>query len=134
MSLLGLFTLTGIIINDSIILVSAYKRRVAEGAPPGQAIEDAVCRRLRPVLLTSVTTIAGLAPLMLEQAPIAAMFTPLAAAICFGLLYGTVLVLIVIPVLLSVLIDWGAKLRGVTGAVRMRFASRSRRAGAEGLV
>ena len=134
MSLLGLFTLTGIIINDSIILVSAYKRRVAEGASPSQAIEDAVCRRLRPVLLTSVTTIAGLAPLMLEQAPIAAMFTPLAAAICFGLLYGTVLVLIVIPVLLSVLIDWGAKLRGVTGAARMRFASRSRRAGAEGLV
>ncbi len=103
MSLLGLFTLTGIIVNDSIILVSTYKRLVGEGASPAQAIEDAVCRRLRPVLLTSLTTIAGLFPLMLEQAPIAAMFKPLAAAICFGLLYGTLLVLVVVPVLLSLI-------------------------------
>ena len=105
MSLLGLFTLTGIIVNDSIILVSTYKRLTLAGTPAAQAIEDAVCRRLRPVILTSLTTMAGLFPLMLEQAPIGAMFKPLAAAICFGLLYGTVLVLVVIPVLLSLTID-----------------------------
>ena len=109
MSLLGFFTLTGIIVNDSIILVSAYKRLVAEGSPHDKAIEDAVCLRLRPVLLTSLTTFAGLFPLMLEQAPIAAMFKPLAAAICFGLLYGTLLVLVVIPVMLSLVIGGGAK-------------------------
>ena len=105
MSLLGLFTLTGIIVNDSIILVSTYKRLTLAGTPAAQAIEDAVCRRLRPVILTSLTTMAGLFPLMLEQAPIGAMFKPLAAAICFGLLYGTLLVLVVIPVLLSLIID-----------------------------
>ena len=112
MSLLGLFTLTGIIVNDSIILVSTYKRLVGDGAAPRDAIVDAVCRRLRPVLLTSVTTMAGLIPLMLEQAPIGAMFKPLAAAICFGLLYGTLLVLVVIPVLLSLVIDGQARLAG----------------------
>ncbi len=100
MSMLGLFTLTGIIVNDSIVLVSAYRRNLDEGIEPARAIEDAVCSRLRPVLLTSVTTIAGLFPLLLEQAPIAAMFKPLAAAICFGMAYGTLLVLFVIPVLL----------------------------------
>ena len=110
MSLLGLFTLTGIIVNDSIILVSTYKRLTLAGIPADQAIEDAVCRRLRPVLLTSLTTMAGLFPLMLEQAPIGAMFKPLAAAICFGLLYGTLLVLVVIPVLLSLIIDGKARL------------------------
>ena len=110
MSLLGLFTLTGIIVNDSIILVSTYKRLTLAGTPADQAIEDAVCRRLRPVLLTSLTTMAGLFPLMLEQAPIGAMFKPLAAAICFGLLYGTLLVLVVIPVLLSLIIDGKARL------------------------
>ena len=110
MSLLGLFTLTGIIVNDSIILVSTYKRLTLAGTPADQAIEDAVCRRLRPVLLTSLTTMAGLFPLMLEQAPIGAMFKPLAAAICFGLLYGTLLVLVVIPVLLSLIIDGKAQL------------------------
>ena len=109
MSLLGLFALTGIIVNDSIILVNTYKRLVAEGTAPHQAIEDAVCMRLRPVLLTSLTTLAGLFPLMLEQAPIGAIFKPLAAAICFGLLYGTLLVLVVIPVLLSLVIGAGER-------------------------
>ena len=112
MSLLGLFTLTGIIVNDSIILVSTYKRLLAEGVPSEQAIEDAVCRRLRAVTLTSVTTMAGLIPLMLEQSPIGAVFKPLAVVICFGLLYGTLLVLIVIPVLLSLLIGGQARVAG----------------------
>ena len=122
MSLLGLFTLTGIIVNDSIILLSAYKRLVAEGVPPEQAIEDAACLRLRPVLLTSVTTVAGLFPLMLEQAPIAAMFTPLAAAICFGLAYGTVLVLVVIPVMLSLVISGSERLAKAMGRAEPRAA------------
>ncbi len=117
MSLLGLFTLTGIIVNDSIILVSTYKRLVGEGIPPAQAIEDAVCKRLRPVILTSVTTIAGLFPLMLEQAPIGVMFKQLSVAICFGLLYGTVLVLVVIPVLLSLIISGRERLAGLLAAV-----------------
>jgi len=112
MSMLGLFTLTGIIVNDSIILVSSYKNLIAEGIEPKQAIEDAVCSRFRAVVLTSITTVAGLFPLMLETAPIAAMFTPLATAICFGMLYGTLLVLLVIPALLSSIItitDWFAQ-------------------------
>ncbi len=122
MSMLGLFTLTGIIVNDSIILVSTYQRLVAEGRPPEQAIEDAACLRLRPVILTSVTTVAGLFPLMLEQAPIGAMFKPLAVVICFGLLYGTVLVLVVIPVLLSLIIGGGARVSRWTS--RLRFGRR----------
>ncbi len=109
MSLLGMFALTGIIVNDSIILLSTYRRFVAEGTAPAQAIEDAVRRRFRPVILTSLTTMAGLLPLMFEQAPIAAMFKPLAAAICFGLLYGTLLVLIVIPVLLAMIVRGGER-------------------------
>ena len=125
MSVLGLLALTGIIVNDSIILVSTYKRLVAEGVAPEQAIEDAVCRRLRAVVLTSVTTMAGLFPLMLEQAPIGAMFKPLAAAICFGLLYGTLLVLLVIPVLLSLVIGGQKRLAGWLDAIprpRLPFA------------
>ena len=122
MSLLGLFTLTGIIVNDSIILVSTYKRLVAEGRPPKQAIEDAACLRLRPVILTSVTTMAGLIPLILEQTPIGAMFKPLAVAICFGLLYGTVLVLVVIPVLLSMVIAGGDRVSALWGRLVGNFS------------
>ena len=125
MSVLGVLALIGIIVNDSIILVSTYKRLVAEGVAPEQAIEDAVCLRLRAVVLTSVTTMAGLFPLMLEQAPIGAMFKPLAAAICFGLLYGTLLVLLVIPVLLSLVIGGQKRLAGWLDAIprpRLPFA------------
>ena len=122
MSLLGLFTLTGIIVNDSIILVSTYKRLLAEGVQSEQAIEDAVCRRLRAVVLTSATTMAGLIPLMLEQSPMGAVFKPLAAVICFGLLYGTLLVLIVIPVLLSLVIGGQARVAGWIDALpRLRL-------------
>ncbi len=131
MSLLGLFTLTGIIVNDSIILVSTYKRLTLAGTPAAQAIEDAVCRRLRPVILTSLTTMAGLFPLMLEQAPIGAMFKPLAAAICFGLLYGTLLVLVVIPVLLSLIIDGTERLEPLRqrarGWLRLEHATQDAR-------
>ena len=121
MSLLGIFALTGIIVNDAIILLSTYRRFVAAGTPSPQAIEDAVCRRLRPVILTSVTTMAGLSPLLLEQAPIAAMFTPLAAAICFGLLYGTLLVLVVIPVLLSLILGGSERVARIRDRLRNRL-------------
>ena len=123
MSLLGFFTLTGIIVNDSIILVTTYKRLLAEGRPANQAIEDAVCLRLRPVLLTSVTTMAGLIPLMLEQIPIGAMFKPLAAAICFGLLYGTLLVLVVIPVLLSMVVAGGDRVSALLERLRGKLSA-----------
>ena len=109
MSMMGLFALTGIIVNDSIILVTTFKRLREDGVPALRAIEDAVCSRLRPVLVTSITTIAGLSFLMLEQAPVAAIYTPLAAAICFGLAYGTVLVLLVIPALLSAIAEAGER-------------------------
>lgn len=122
MSMLGLFTLTGIVVNDSIIVVSTYKRFVLEGIAPQQAIEDAVCARLRPVILTSVTTIAGLFPLMLEQAPIATIFTPLAAAICFGMLYGTLLVLVVIPALLSIVVTVTEKFEAPDANVQLAAA------------
>jgi len=120
MSMLGMFALTGIVVNDSIILISAYQKLVSAGIAPQQAIEDAVVSRLRAVILTSLTTIAGLFPLMLEQAPIAQIFTPLAAAICFGLAYATALVLIVIPASLSAIVTLTEK-RLFTGRAKEKI-------------
>ena len=128
MSMMGLFALTGIIVNDSIILVTTFKNLLADGVEARQAIEDAVCARLRPVVVTSITTIAGLSFLMLEQAPVAAIYTPLAAAICFGLAYGTVLVLLVIPALLSAIAEAGEK---APSWARRMLGSRERLAEAE---
>jgi len=101
MAFLGIFTLTGVIVNDSIILVTAYRDHRHEGMEADEAIVEAVRQRLRPVLLTSLTTALGLVPMMMETSLMGAAFIPLAVVICFGMLYGTVLILLVILAILS---------------------------------
>jgi len=102
LSLFGLFGLSGIVVNDSIILVIFYKDLKARGVPWRQAIVDATCLRLRAVLLTSLTTIAGLTPLMFETSRQAQFLIPMAVTISFGLAIATLLVLLVIPSLLCI--------------------------------
>ena len=101
LSLFGFFGLSGIVVNDSIILVSFYQDLRASGMESQQALIEASCRRLRAVILTSLTTIAGLAPLLFETSLQAQFLIPMAASIAFGLLFATALVLLIIPVLLS---------------------------------
>ena len=100
---MGVFTLTGVIVNDSIILITSYRDARERGLDAHAALEEACATRLRPVILTSLTTTFGLGPLMLESSPMGEVMVPLAVVICFGLLYGTTLILFVIPTILSVL-------------------------------
>jgi len=102
LSLFGLFGLSGIVVNDSIILVSFYKRLRDQGMAMTEALVEASCQRLRAVLLTSLTTIAGLMPLLFETSFQAQFLIPMATSIAFGLAFATLLVLLVIPSLLSV--------------------------------
>ncbi len=101
LSMFGLFGLSGIIVNDSIILATCYQQLRSTGVAIDEALEEAACRRLRAVLLTSLTTIAGLTPLLFETSMQAKFLIPMAASIAFGLAFGTILVLFFIPVLLS---------------------------------
>ena len=101
LSLFGMFGLSGIVVNDSIILVSFYKNLRTDGMAVGEALVEAACQRLRAVLLTSLTTIAGLTPLLFEKSYQAQFLIPMATSIAFGLAFATVLVLLVIPSLLS---------------------------------
>jgi multidrug efflux pump subunit AcrB len=100
LSILGLFGLSGIVINDSIVLISVYQDLRKEGMAMYAALEEAVVSRLRPVILTTVTTIAGLAPLLFETSLDAEFLKPIAAGIVFGLFLGTALILLFVPVLL----------------------------------
>ncbi|WP_127470055.1 efflux RND transporter permease subunit [Thiomicrorhabdus aquaedulcis] len=102
LSLFGFFGLSGIVVNDSIILVSFYKQLRASGLSVNQALEEAAVQRVRAVLLTSLTTIAGLTPLLFETSLQAQFLIPMATAIAFGLMFSTLLILLVIPALLSV--------------------------------
>ncbi len=102
LSVFGIFGLSGIVVNDSIILVSFYKRLRDKGMLVKDALVEASVQRLRAVLLTSLTTIAGLLPLLFETSLQAQFLIPMAVSIAFGLAFATVLVLIIIPVFLSI--------------------------------
>ena len=97
MTLLGIISLAGIVINNAIVLLDRIKiEREINGLPAQNAILESAQRRLRPILLTTVTTIGGLLPLWLGGGP---MWEPMAISIMFGLLVATVLTLGVVPVL-----------------------------------
>jgi multidrug efflux pump subunit AcrB len=102
LSLFGIFGLSGIVVNDSIILVTFFKHQREAGVETTQAIINAATQRLRAVLLTSLTTIGGLTPLLFETSMQAQFLIPMAVSISFGLMFSTILVLFVIPALLSV--------------------------------
>lgn len=102
LSMFGLFALAGIVVNNSIILVSLFKDLRRTGMALEEALIGASCGRLRAVLLTSLTTIGGLTPLLFERSLQAQFLIPMAASIAFGLGFSAVLVLFFVPALLSV--------------------------------
>ncbi len=106
-SMMGMVSLSGIVVNDSILLVIFVKRHAAAGADVVDAARQASRDRFRPVLLTSMTTIAGLLPLLFERSLQAQVLIPLVTSIAFGLLASTVLILIVVPAAYAVLHDLG---------------------------
>jgi multidrug efflux pump subunit AcrB len=102
LSLFGFFGLSGIVINDSIVLITFYKHIREDGIPVEEALIEAACQRLRAVLLTSLTTIFGLTPLLFETSLQAQFLIPMATSIAFGLMFSTVLVLLAVPALLAI--------------------------------
>ena len=99
----AIIALAGIVVNNSIILVATIERRLKENPEnESEAIVSGVCDRLRPVLLTSCTTIGGLSALMFETSLQAQYLIPMAATITFGLGVTTLLVLFVVPSTLGI--------------------------------
>ncbi|NHN36649.1 efflux RND transporter permease subunit [Pseudomaricurvus alcaniphilus] len=105
LSLNGVLALSGVVVNDSLLLVSSYNELKDGGMTTGEAIIEACTSRLRPVLLTSVTTFAGLAPLLYETSLQAQFLIPAAAALGYGILFATLITLILIPALLRIQAD-----------------------------
>jgi multidrug efflux pump subunit AcrB len=97
LSTIGAVALTGILVNDSLILVDLINRKRRDGTSLLDAIIQGSRERMRPILLTSITTIAGLSPLMLETSFQAQFLIPMAVSIVFGLALATVLTLILLP-------------------------------------
>jgi hydrophobic/amphiphilic exporter-1 (mainly G- bacteria), HAE1 family len=104
-SLFGIVALSGIVVNDSLILIDFINRSIRSGEPVETAVVGSGVVRFRPVLLTSVTTIAGLFPLLLERSFQAQFLIPMAISISFGLLVATFLTLLYVPALYLIVRD-----------------------------
>ena len=100
-SIFGMVTLAGVVVNDSIVLVDFINQCIRQGQPIGEALLTAGGRRLRAVFLTSVTTVAGLTPTLLEKSFQAQFLVPMATSLAFGLMASTALVLLLVPLLYS---------------------------------
>jgi multidrug efflux pump subunit AcrB len=104
-SLIGLVALSGVVVNDSLVLVDYVNRRRAEGVPLREALVVAGTARLRAILLTSATTFAGLTPLLLETSVQARMLIPMAVSLAFGVVFATVITLLMVPAYYLILDD-----------------------------
>ncbi len=102
---LGMLALIGVVVNDSLVLVDYTNKRIREGLPLVQAIRVAGGARFRPILLTSITTFAGLTPLIFDQSTQAQFLIPMAISLGFGILFATLLTLFLIPCLYLILED-----------------------------
>ncbi len=115
LSMFGITALVGIVVNDGLILVDLANRKRDEGLPLLDAVVEASKGRMRAILLTSITTIVGLAPIMLETSFQAQFLIPMAVSIVFGLLFATLLILVLLPVFYIILEDVRAGMRWLWG-------------------
>lgn len=102
-SYLGVVALIGVIVNDSLVLVSKFNQNLEEGMPFDKAVYEAGRQRFRAIFLTTITTVAGLAPLILNKSFQAQFLVPMAISVAYGIAFATTLTLVCLPVSLSYL-------------------------------
>lgn len=105
LSLMGMLALIGVVVNDSLVLVDYVNRRRAEGVSTMDAVRTAGVARFRAVMLTSLTTFAGLAPLIFEKSTQAQFLIPMAVSLGFGVLFATLITLVLVPINYIILDD-----------------------------
>ena len=105
-SLLGIIALSGVVVNASLVMVDYINRQRRQGVPVFEAVTMSGVARFRPIVLTSVTTFVGLIPLMTNKDPETFMFIPMAISLAYGVLFATVITLLLVPSLYLMLEDW----------------------------
>ena len=115
LSIFGLVALSGVVVNDSLLLIDAVNRLRHGGNDALAAVVSAGKRRLRPILLTSLTTFFGLMPMILETSVQARFLIPMAISLGFGILFATAITLLLVPTLYLILDDFQILFKGLTG-------------------
>jgi multidrug efflux pump subunit AcrB len=120
-SIIGIVAMCGVVVNDSLVLVDYINQRRQEGLEWASAVMEAGERRFRAVILTSVTTFVGLLPIQLETSIQAQFLKPMAISVAFGVLFATVMTLLLVPVLYFIAKD--AQALGQRTFARLRGAA-----------
>jgi multidrug efflux pump subunit AcrB len=115
LSFMGMLALSGVVVNDSLVLVDYINQQRQKGVDLAKAVYEAGGRRFRPVLLTSLTTFAGLMPLLFEKSTQAQFLIPMAISLGFGILFATLITLFIVPVNYLILADIKAYFRRYLG-------------------
>ncbi|MDG5468842.1 efflux RND transporter permease subunit [Deltaproteobacteria bacterium IMCC39524] len=116
MSMMGIVALSGVVVNDSLVLIDYANRQRLEGASAFTAVCDAGARRFRPIILTTLTTFGGLAPMIFETSRQARFLIPMALSLGFGILFATVITLLLVPslyLLVDDVLQWYNRIFGV---------------------
>jgi multidrug efflux pump subunit AcrB len=111
-SMFGVVALSGVVVNDSLVLIDTTNRIRAEGKDPYEPIVGGAMRRLRPILLTSLTTFFGLVPMIFETSVQARFLIPMAISLGFGILFATVVILLLVPVVYTLVEQLRSAWRG----------------------
>ena len=115
MSMMGMVALAGVVVNDSLVLVDYANRQRLEGHSAFASVSAASTRRFRPVILTTLTTFGGLAPMIFETSRQARFLIPMALSLGFGILFATFITLLLVPSLYLMLEDAIATLNRIFG-------------------
>jgi multidrug efflux pump subunit AcrB len=120
MSMMGVVALSGVVVNDSLIYIVAINEYRAQGMGAADAVRAAGARRFRPILLTSLTTFGGLAPMLFETSVQARFLIPMAISLGFGIIFASFIILLLVPALYMILED----ARGAVAWVRSKVTRR----------
>ena len=113
--MMGIVALSGVVVNDSLVLIDYANRQRLEGASALEAISSAGTRRFRPIILTTLTTFGGLAPMIFETSRQARFLIPMALSLGFGILFATLITLFLVPSLYLLredLLQWMGRVFG----------------------
>jgi multidrug efflux pump subunit AcrB len=108
LSIMGMLALSGVVVNDSLVMVDYVNQREAEGYSRREAVMAAGSARFRAILLTSLTTFCGLFPMILEKSMQAQFLIPMAVSLGFGILFATFITLFLVPCVYLIVTDIGA--------------------------
>jgi multidrug efflux pump subunit AcrB len=121
LSFLGIVALAGIIVNDSVVLMHKYNNLIKSGMEVGEALLEAATSRFRPIVLTTITTCAGLAPIIFLRSEQGQFLVPMAVSVAAGLIFGTVITLLMLPSALYIISDLRILLNKIKSSKKNRL-------------